>query len=310
MFGNIIIIIVIAIVSIAILRSIRIVPAKKAYVVERLGKYCKTMEAGFHILIPFIDKVKYKHSLKEKALDVPIQPCFTQDNVKILVDGVVYMKVIDAKKASYGITKRIKTPHLTDYEYATIQLAQTTMRSVIGKLELDRTFEERDSINTEIVRNVDEATDPWGISVSRYEIQNIKIPDSILKTMEKQMQAERVRRAVILESEGAMEAKINRSIGDMEKAINESEGEKQKVINEAEGKASEIRSLSRATAISIAQIASAIGQENGEDAVSLQLTENYFDELKNLAKKDTELILPIDLTNVSDIETKIKDFLI
>ena len=253
MLGNIFSIAVIAIVGIAILRSIRIVPARKAYVVERLGKYCKTMEAGFHILIPFIDKVKYKHSLKEKALDVPIQPCFTQDNVKILVDGVVYLKVIDAKKASYGITKRIRTPHLTDYEYATIQLAQTTMRSVMGKLELDKTFEERDSINTEIVRNVDEATDPWGISVSRYEIQNIKIPNSILKTMEKQMQAERVRRAVILESEGAMEARINRSVGDMEKAVNESEGEKQKVINEAEGKASEIRSLSRATAISIAK---------------------------------------------------------
>ena len=309
MFGNITSIILVSILVIAILRSIRIVPAKKAFVVERLGKYSKTMEAGFHILVPFIDKVKYKHSLKEKALDVPIQPCFTQDNVKILVDGVVYMKVFDAKKASYGITKRMKTPHLTDYEYATIQLAQTTMRSVIGKLELDRTFEERDSINTEIVRNIDEATDPWGISVSRYEIQNIKIPDSILKTMEKQMLAERVRRAVILESEGAMEAKINRSVGDMEKAINESEGEKQKDVNEAEGKSSEIRSISRATAISIAKIASAIGQENGEDAVSLQLTENYFKELKNLAKEDTEIILPVDMTNLSEIESKIKDFL-
>lgn len=308
MFGNIISIVFLLILAIVIL-SIRIVPAKKAFVVERLGKYCKTMEAGFHILVPFIDRVKYKHSLKEKALDVPIQPCFTQDNVKILVDGVVYMKVFDAKKASYGITKRIKTPHLTDYEYATIQLAQTTMRSVIGKLELDRTFEERDSINTEIVRNVDEATDPWGISVSRYEIQNIKIPDSILKTMEKQMLAERVRRAVILESEGAMEAKINRSIGDMEKAINESEGEKQKDINEAEGKSSEIRSISKATAISIAKIASAIGQENGEDAVSLQMTENYFKELNNLAKKDTEIILPVDMTNLSEIENKIKEFL-
>lgn len=309
MIGNIIIITLLAILAIAILRSIRIVPAKKAYVVERLGKYCKTMEAGFHILVPFIDKVAYKHSLKEKALDVPIQPCFTQDNVKVMVDGVVYMKVIDPKRASYGITKRAKTPHLTDYEYATIQLAQTTMRSVIGKLELDRTFEERDSINAEIVKDVDEATNPWGISVSRYEIQNIKVPDTILTTMEKQMQAERVRRAVILESEGSMEARINRSIGDMEKAINESEGEKQKTINEAEGKAAEIRSLSRATAISIAKIATAIGQENGEDAVSLQLTESYFDELKYLAKNNTDLILPVDLTNLTDIENKIKDFL-
>jgi len=309
MLDSIVFIILLVILAIAILRSIRIVPAKKAYVVERLGKYCKTMEAGFHILVPFIDKVAYKHSLKEKALDVPIQPCFTQDNVKVMVDGVVYMRVVDPKKASYGITKRVKTPHLTDYDYATIQLAQTTMRSVIGKLELDRTFEERDSINAEIVRDVDEATNPWGITVSRYEIQNIKVPDSILTTMEKQMQAERIRRAVILESEGAMEAKINRSIGDMEKAINESEGEKQKMINEAEGKASEIRALSRATAISIAKVASAIGQENGEDAVSLQLTENYFDELSNLAKKDTEVILPVDMTNIKAIEQQIKDFI-
>ncbi|MBN2656527.1 MAG: paraslipin [Spirochaetales bacterium] len=309
MLSNFIIIFLLVILAIAILRSIRIVPAKKAYVVERLGKYCKTMEAGFHILVPFIDKVAYRHSLKEKALDVPIQPCFTQDNVKVMVDGVVYVRVIDPKKASYGITKRVKTPHLTDYEYATIQLAQTTMRSVIGKLELDRTFEERDSINAEIVRDVDEATNPWGITVSRYEIQNIKVPDSILTTMEKQMQAERIRRAVILESEGAMEARINRSIGDMEKAINESEGEKQKMINEAEGKASEIRALSRATAISIAKIASAIGQENGVDAVSLQLTESYFDELSNLARKDTEIILPVDMTNIREIENRIKDFI-
>ncbi|MBB6482319.1 SPFH domain-containing protein [Spirochaeta isovalerica] len=309
MLSNIVIIILLVILGIAILRSIRIVPAKKAFVVERLGKYCKTMEAGFHILVPFIDKVAYKHSLKEKALDVPIQPCFTQDNVKVMVDGVVYMRVVDPKKASYGITKRVKTPHLTDYEYATIQLAQTTMRSVIGKLELDRTFEERDSINAEIVRDVDEATNPWGITVSRYEIQNIKVPDSILTTMEKQMQAERIRRAVILESEGSMEARINRSIGDMEKAINESEGEKQKMINEAEGKASEIRALSRATAISLAKVASAIGQENGEDAVSLQLTESYFEELNNLAKSDTEVILPVDMTNIKEIENRIKDFI-
>jgi regulator of protease activity HflC (stomatin/prohibitin superfamily) len=309
MLGNIILIILLSILAIAILRSIRIVPAKKAYVVERLGKYCKTMEAGFHILVPFIDKVAYKHSLKEKALDVPIQPCFTQDNVKVMVDGVVYMRVVDPKKASYGITKRIKTPHLTDYEYATIQLAQTTMRSVIGKLELDRTFEERDSINAEIVKYVDDATNPWGIMVSRYEIQNIKVPDSILTTMEKQMQAERIKRAVILESEGSMEARINRSIGDMEKAINESEGEKQKMINEAEGKASEIKAISRATAISIAKLASAIGQENGEDAVSLQLTESYFDELKNLAKADTEVIFPVDMTNIREIENKIKEFI-
>lgn len=288
-------------------KCIRIVPAKQAWVVERLGKYSSTLEAGFHVLIPFIDKVSYKHSLKEKALDVPVQPCFTEDNVRIFVDGVLYLQVIDPVKASYGITKAQKTPGLKDYEYATVQLAQTMMRSVIGKLELDRTFEERGAINAAIVQSVDEASDPWGIKVSRYEIQNIQVPDTVLATMEKQMQAERERRARILESEGSMTSRINRSQGEMERMINESEGAKEKLINEAEGKAAEILAVSRATAISIARVADAMSQEGGEDAAGLQVIEDFIDQLKALAAKDSKVILPMDLSDLSLVERKIRE---
>ncbi len=302
-------IIVAAAVLIAVItffKCIRIVPAKQAWVVERLGKYNKTLEAGFHVLVPFIDKIRYKHSLKEKALDVPVQPCFTEDNVRIFVDGVLYLQVVDPVKASYGITKSIRTPGLKDYEYATVQLAQTMMRSVIGKMELDKTFEEREAINSAIVQSVDEASDPWGIRVSRYEIQNIQVPDSILATMEKQMQAERERRARILESEGSMTSRINRSQGEMERMINESEGVKEKLINEAEGKAAEILAVSRATAASIAKVADAISLGGGEEAASLQVIEDFIDQMKNLAKKESRIILPMDLGNLSLVEEKIK----
>lgn len=292
-----------------IIISIRVVPAKHSWVVERLGKFRVAMEPGLHLLFPVIDKVKYKHSLKEKALDVPIQPCFTADNVRIFVDGVLYLQVVDPKKASYGISKGHRSPGLKDYEYATVQLAQTTMRSVIGKLELDRTFEERDSINAEIVKYVDEASDAWGIKVSRYEIQNIKIPDVILRTMEKQMQAERERRARILESEGSMTARINKSLGEMERVINESEGVKEKLINEAEGKASEILALSKATAYSVEKIASAISASGGKEAVSLQMTERMIDVYKSLANKETKVILPMDLGDLGSIEKKVNEVL-
>ncbi|MBN2628112.1 MAG: paraslipin [Spirochaetales bacterium] len=287
-------------------KCIRIVPAKQAWVVERLGKYSSTLEAGFHVLIPFIDKVRYKHSLKEKALDVPVQPCFTEDNVRIFVDGVLYLKVVDPVKASYGITKALRTPGLKDYEYATVQLAQTMMRSVIGKMQLDTTFEERDAINSAIVQSVDEASDPWGIKVSRYEIQNIQVPDTILATMEKQMQAERERRARILESEGSMTSRINRSQGEMERMINESEGVKEKLINEAEGKAAEILAVSRATAASISKVADAISLGGGEEAASLQVIEDFIDQMKNLAKKESKVILPMDLSDLSMVEDKIR----
>jgi regulator of protease activity HflC (stomatin/prohibitin superfamily) len=275
-----------------------------------LGKYSSTLEAGFHVLIPFIDKVRYRHSLKEKALDVPVQPCFTEDNVRIFVDGVLYLKVVDPVKASYGITKAQRTPGLKDYEYATVQLAQTMMRSVIGKLQLDKSFEEREAINSAIVQSVDEASDPWGIKVSRYEIQNIQVPDSILNTMEKQMQAERERRARILESEGNMTSRINRSQGEMGRMINESEGVKEKLINEAEGRAAEILAVSRATAASIAKVAEAISLTGGEDAAALQVIEDFIEQMKNLANKDSKVILPMDLSNLSMVEDKIKDALL
>lgn len=291
---------------IIIFKSIRVVPAQSAYVVERLGKFNSTYLAGLHFLIPFIDKIQYKHSLKEKALSVPPQPCFTEDNVKIDIDGVLYFKVIDPVKASYGITKRNFTPKLQDYEYATIQLAQTMMRSVIGKMDLDTTFEERERINAEIIQNVDQATSPWGISVTRYEIQNINFPKTVLKTMEKQVQADRDKRARILDSEGDMMSRIRRSEGEMQKLINLSEGEKEKMINEAEGKAAEILSLSKATAVGILKVAEAISNPGGKDALTLQLTEDYISSLNSLTKKTNKIILPLDMTNPDIIVNKIK----
>lgn len=283
---------------IAIGRSIRIVPARSALVVERLGKYVNTLEAGFHVLVPFLDKVKYKHTLKEQAVDVPMQSCVTRDNVKIKVDGVLYLRVEDASKASYGIDK---------YKVGTIQLAQTTMRSIIGKLDLDKTFEERQMINATIVKAVDEAAVTWGVKVTRYEISNISIPKNILKAMEVQMRAERERRAKILESEGEMQSRINYSMGIMQEAINRSEGEKEKRINEAEGKAKEIEALSNATAIGIERIAESINHPGGDEAVVLRIAENYIGELKKLAKEQTELILPLDLGNIGSVVDMVRN---
>lgn len=288
------------IVVVAILRSIRIVPAKTVLVVERLGKYAKSLNAGFHVLVPFLDRVAYSHNLKEQAVDVPTQPCFTWDNVKVDVDGVLYYRVVDPKKASYGIT---------DYEYATIQLAQTTMRSVIGKLELDKTFEERDSINAAIVRDVDAAGAEWGVQVTRYEIQNINVPAEILQAMEAQLRAEREKRAQVARSLGEMESKINYSVGEMEEAVNRSEGEKEKWINEAEGKAAEIRALAVATAASLRRVAEALDVEGGEEALSLQLAEQYVGELRELARKGTRVVLPLDLHDVSGVIESVRRLL-
>jgi regulator of protease activity HflC (stomatin/prohibitin superfamily) len=284
----------------SIIRSIRIIPGKTTMVVERLGKFTKVLDAGFNMLVPFIDKVKYQHSLKEQAVDVPTQPCFTQDNVRVEVDGVLYFKVIDPKKASYGIT---------NYKYATIQLAQTTMRSVIGKLELDKTFEERNKINAAIVKGIDEATDPWGVTITRYEIQNIRVPDNILTAMEIQMRAERERRAVIAKSLGEMESRINYSKGVMEEAFNKSEGEKQRVINEAEGRAREIRAVARASAASIKKIAEAMGNQGGEEAVALRLSEEYINEIEKVAKPETKVFLPMDLSDPKGFLETIKKML-
>ena len=274
---------------ISVVRSIRVVPAQTAQIVERLGKYTKTLSNGLHILVPFIDKVRYSQNLKEQAIDVPVQTCFTHDNVRIEVDGVLYFKVTDPKKASYGIT---------DFRLGTIQLAQTTMRSVIGRLELDKTFEERDNINGAIVKEVDEASDDWGVKVTRYEIKNIEIPPTILGAMESQMRAEREKRTVIARSLGEKESKINYSQGMKAESVNRSEGEKQKWINEAEGRASEIRALARATASSIKTLAGALSVPGGQDAVNLQLTEQYIQTLSTLGRKETKVVLPMDLTDM------------
>ncbi|THB68650.1 MAG: paraslipin [Spirochaetaceae bacterium] len=284
----------------SLFRSIRIVPAKSAMVVERLGKYVHTLQAGFHVLIPFFDRVKYTHSLKEQAIDVPSQPCFTQDNVKVEVDGVLYFKVTDPKKASYGIT---------NYRYATIQLAQTTMRSIIGKLEMDKTFEERENINAAVLRDIDQATGPWGVDITRYEIQNIRVPDNILTAMEIQLRAEREKRAVIARSIGVMESRINQSAGIMEEAINASEGQKERFINEAEGRAAEIRNLATATAASIRKVAEALQTKGGDEALTLQLTDAYISRLSSLAKPETSLLLPMDISDLKSISQKIKEML-
>ena len=275
-------------------KTIRIVPQKMAYIVERLGKYYTTLEAGFHILVPFIDRVAYKHTLKEQAVDVPPQDCITRDNIMVEVDGILYMQVIDPKRASYGIR---------DYAFASIQLAQTTMRSVMGKLELDRTFEERDSINGEIVNAVDKASDPWGVKVTRYEVKNIVPPKSIKDAMEKHMRAEREKRATIAESEGDREAKINRAEGEKREMIAKSEGEKQKRINEAEGRAVEIQRVAEATAKGIREIASAINEKGGVNAVNLRIAEQYLNEFGKLAKTNNSIIIP---SNLSDIAGMIK----
>jgi regulator of protease activity HflC (stomatin/prohibitin superfamily) len=275
-------------------KTIRIVPQKMAFIVERLGKYHTTLEAGFHILVPFLDRVSYKHTLKEQAVDVPPQDCITKDNIMVEVDGILYMQVIDPQKASYGIR---------DYQFASIQLAQTTMRSVMGKLDLDKTFEERESINSEIVDAVDKASDPWGVKVTRYEVKNIVPPQSIKDAMEKHMRAEREKRATIAESEGDRQAKINRAEGDRQEMIARSEGEKQKRINEAEGRAVEIQRVAEATAKGIREIASAINEKGGINAVNLRIAEQYLDEFGKLAKTNNSIIIP---SNLSDIAGMIK----
>ena len=277
---------------IGILRSIRIIPNQSVSIVERLGKYAGTLAPGLHVMVPFIDRVKYRHSLKEQAVDVPTQPCFTLDNVRVEVDGVLYFRVVDPKKSSYAIS---------DYRYATIQLAQTMMRSVIGKLELDQTLSERERINAEILKSIDEATDPWGVKITRYEIQNIRPPANIYHAMEVQLEAEREKRALILRSEGEMESRLNEATRAKVEAVNRSEGAKQRWVNEAEGQASEIRALAHATAESIRKVAKALESEAGDAALSLQISEGYIRELRKLAKPTTRLMLPMDLTNISSV---------
>ncbi|MHC4552777.1 MAG: SPFH domain-containing protein [Planctomycetota bacterium] len=290
----VILVIVVIFVLVTLFKTARIVPQKEAFIVERLGKYAKTLQAGFHILVPFLDKVSYKHTLKEQAVDVPPQQCITRDNIAVEVDGILYMQVMDPKKASYGID---------NYRFASTQLAQTTMRSVMGKLELDKTFEERETINGAIVAAVDKASDPWGVKVTRYEVKNIVPPQSIKDAMEKQMRAEREKRAVIAESEGDRQAKINRAEGDKQEMIAQSEGEKQKRINEADGRAAEIEKVAMATALGVREIAKSINAEGGGDAVNLRIAEQYINAFEKLAKTNNSIIIP---TNLADIAGVIK----
>ena len=280
------------VVGYTILKCVRIVPQKQAFIFERLGKYKGTLHAGLHLLFPFIDRVAYRHSLKEQAIDVPPQQCITRDNITVEVDGILYMQIMDPELASYGIG---------NYLFATTQLAQTTMRSEIGKLELDRSFEERTNINCAIVNAVDKATAPWGIKVLRYEIKNITPPQSIRDAMEKQMRAEREKRAMIFQSEGDRQAKINRADGDKQEAIAKSEGEKMKRINEAQGRAQEILLVAEAQSEGITRVATAIKKDGGTEAVNMQLAQQYLSAFGNLAKTNNTMILPTDLANVAGV---------
>jgi regulator of protease activity HflC (stomatin/prohibitin superfamily) len=274
---------------VALVKTAKIVPQRQAYVIERLGKYHRTLDAGFHILIPFIDRVAYRHSLKEMAMDVPPQMCITKDNIAIEIDGILYMQVLDAKLASYGIE---------NYYYAASQLAQTTLRSEIGKLELDKTFEERDTMNARVIAALDKASESWGLKITRYEIANIKPPQSVQDALEKQMRAERERRSQIALSEGTREAQINVAEGQKQDTIKNSEALKQKQINEAEGKAREIELLAGATASGIRQIADAIMQPGGKEAVNLRVAEQYVIQFGNLAKANNTMIIPFNLSDI------------
>jgi regulator of protease activity HflC (stomatin/prohibitin superfamily) len=271
---------------------VKVVPQRTAIIVERLGKYRATFTAGFQVLIPFIDKIRYRHTLKEQAIDVAPQICITRDNISVEVDGILYLQVLDPQKASYGID---------NYRFASVQIAQTTMRSVIGKLELDRTFEERETINVSIVDAVDKASEPWGVKVTRYEVKNISPPQSIKDAMEKQMRAEREKRAVIAESEGTKQAKINNAEGDRQEYILKSEGEKQRRINEAAGRASEIEQVAVATANGLRAISLAISEENGLNAVNLRIAEQYLNAFSGLAKTNNTMILPSNLSDIAGI---------
>ncbi|MDZ4712013.1 MAG: stomatin-like protein [bacterium] len=294
------IIVLVFFIIITFLKTARVVPQKSAFIVERLGKYNETLEAGFHILIPFIDRVAYKHSLKEIVMDVPPQSCITKDNIAVEVDGVLYLQVMDPVKASYGVN---------DYSFASVQLAQTTMRSEIGKMQLDKTFEERETINGAIVNAIDKASEPWGLKVIRYEIKNINPPASIKDAMEKQMRAEREKRALIAESEGDRQARVNRAEGEKQEAIERSEGEKMKRINEAEGKAQEIEKVALATGKGIREIANAINDKGGIEAVNLRIAEQYLLEFGKLAQKNNTMIIPGNLTDIAGMVATISSVL-
>jgi regulator of protease activity HflC (stomatin/prohibitin superfamily) len=293
MAGNLIVAVVLAVFAmILISKIVRVVPQQQAWVVERLGKYSGTLDAGLHILFPFLDVVRYKHSLKEIALDVPEQICITKDNVQVGVDGVLYFKVLNPERASYGIS---------DYSYAIQQLAQTNLRSEIGKIDLDRTFEERTNINREVVAEVDKASESWGVKVLRYEIKNITPPQDVLAAMEKQMRAEREKRAVILTSEGERDAAINNADGHKAQVIKNSEAKRQQQINEAEGSAQATLAIAQATAEGIRKVAEVIKMTGGFEAMQLRLAEQYIVEFGKLAKAGNSMIVPANISDVTSM---------
>jgi regulator of protease activity HflC (stomatin/prohibitin superfamily) len=288
-------VIALALVAIIIVgKTATVVPQQSAFIVEYLGKYSRTLQAGFHILIPFVEKIAYRHSLKELALDIAEQICITRDNVQVGVDAVLYMQVLNPQLASYGIT---------NYGFAISQLAQTTLRSEIGKIELDRTFEARGTINSNVVSELDKASGPWGVKVLRYEIKNITPPKDVLTAMEKQMRAEREKRAVVLTSEGERDAKINQAEGDKQRVIKQSEANKQQQINEAEGQAAAILAVAKATAEGLKNVGVALSERGGIEAMQLRIGEEYVKQFGKLAQAGTTLVVPANLTDLASIVT-------
>lgn len=277
-------------VVIVIAKTAVVVPQQSAYIIEFLGKYSRTLSAGFHILFPFVERVAYKHSLKEQAIDIPEQVCITKDNVQVGIDGVLYLQVMEPARASYGIA---------NYLFAISQLAQTTLRSEIGKIVLDRTFEERAAINANVVSELDKASDPWGVKVLRYEIRNINPPRDVLHAMEKQMRAEREKRAVILTSEGERDAQINQAEGEKQRVIKESEAVKEQQINEAAGEAQAIMAVATATAEGLRRVAAAVSEAGGIEAMQLRVAEDYVRQFGQLAKSANTLVVPANLSDVA-----------
>jgi regulator of protease activity HflC (stomatin/prohibitin superfamily) len=290
--GTWVVLILAVLVVYVIAKTAVVVPQQSAYVVERLGKYSDTLNAGFHILLPFVDSIRYRHSLKETAVDIPEQVCITRDNVQVAVDGILYLKVLNPERASYGIS---------DYHFALSQLAQTTLRSEMGKIELDRTFEERTNINIQVVNELDKASEPWGVKVLRYEIKNITPPKGVLDAMEKQMRAEREKRALILTSEGERDAVINQAEGEKQQVIKASEAKKQQQINEAEGAAAAILAIAQATAEGLRRVAETIQVPGGQEAVQLRVAEQYITKFGELAKTNNTLILPASVSDIGSM---------
>ncbi|HLW24576.1 MAG TPA: paraslipin [Steroidobacteraceae bacterium] len=286
------VLVVVLLVVITIFRTATVVPQQSAYVIQYLGKYSRTLQAGFHFLIPFAEAIAYRHSLKEVAIDIPEQICITRDNVQVGVDAVLYMQVLDPHLASYGIS---------NFMFAITQLAQTTLRSEIGKIELDRTFEARGAINANVVGELDKASAAWGVKVMRYEIKNINPPRDVLSAMEKQMRAEREKRAVVLASEGDRDAKINTAEGDKQRVIKQSEASKQQQINEAEGQAAAILAVATATAEGLRQVGIALSDRGGIEAMQLRIGEEYVRQFGRMAQSSTTLVIPAELSDLGSI---------